>query len=53
MNTVRKGCKGRMCAVPKLFSLYSQVTLDGLVELEGLRAGGRNINNISIQMTQY
>ena len=29
-----------------LFSLYSQVSMDGLVELEGLKVGGRNINII-------
>ena len=31
---------------PNLFSLYSQVIMDGLVELERLRVDGRNINNI-------
>ena len=28
---------------PNLFSLYTQVNTDGLVELGGLRVGGRNI----------
>ena len=39
---VRQGC----VLSPNLFSLYSQVIMDGLGEYEGLRVGGRNINNI-------
>ena len=39
---VRQGC----VLSPNLFSLYSYVIMDGMVELEGLRVDGRNFNNI-------
>ena len=39
---VRQGC----VLSPDLFSLYSQAVMDELEELEGIRIGGTNINNI-------
>ena len=46
MYTDKEGCKARLCAVHNFFSLYSQVIMDGLVKLMGLRVGRKNINNI-------
>ena len=40
---VRQGC----VLSPNLFSLYSQVVMDKLEDVEGIRVGGRNIYNIS------
>ena len=31
---------------PNLFSLFSQVVMDKLKDVEGIKIGGRNINNI-------
>ena len=39
---VRQGC----VLSPNLFSLYSQVVMDKLEDVEGIKIGGRNINNI-------
>ena len=39
---VRQGC----VLSPDLFSLYSQAVMDELVDMEGIRIGGININNI-------
>ena len=39
---VRQGC----VLSPDLFSLYSQVVMDALKDLEGISAGGRNVNNV-------
>ena len=39
---VRQGC----VLSPDLFSLYTQLVMDELVECEGVRIGGKNINNI-------
>ena len=39
---VRQGC----VLSPDLFSLYTQLVMDELAELEGISIGGRNINNI-------
>ena len=39
---VRQGC----VLSPDLFSLYSQVVMDALEDLEGISIGGRNVNNI-------
>ena len=39
---VRQGC----VLSPDLFSLYTQLALDELAELDGIKIGGRNVNNI-------
>ena len=39
---VRQGC----VLSPDLFSLYTQIVMDELAEYEGVKIGGRNINNI-------
>ena len=39
---VRQGC----VSSPDLFSLYNQLVMDELVECEGVRIGGKNVNNI-------
>ena len=39
---VRQGC----ILSPDIFSVYSQIILQELEDLEGMRIGGRNINNI-------
>ena len=39
---VRQGC----VLSPDLFSLYSQLVMDELEQLDGIKIGGRNINNI-------
>ena len=39
---VRQGC----VLSPDLFNLYSEVIMRELVELEGIKIGGRNLNNI-------
>ena len=31
---------------PDLFSLYSQAVMDEMADLEGMKVGGMNINNI-------
>jgi hypothetical protein len=40
---VRQGC----VLSPALFLLYSQVVMDDLENLEGIKVGGININNIA------
>ena len=39
---MRQGC----VLSPDLFSLYTQIILEEMSELPGIRIGGRNINNI-------
>ena len=39
---VRQGC----VLSPDLFSLYTQLVMDELKDMEGVRIGGRNLNNI-------
>ena len=39
---VRQGC----VLSPDLFSLYTQLVMDELAELDGIRIGGRNVNNV-------
>lgn len=39
---VRQGC----VMSPDLFSLHSQIVMDKLEDLEGIKMRGRNINNI-------
>ena len=39
---VRQGC----VLSPDLFSLYSQLVMDEMEQLDGIKIGGRNINNI-------
>ena len=39
---VRQGC----VLSPDFFSLYSQVVMDALKDLEGISVGGRNVNNV-------
>ena len=35
-----------MCPVPDLFSLYTQLVMEEVRELDGIKIGGKNINNI-------
>ena len=39
---VRQGC----VLSPDLFNIYSEVIMKDLTELEGIKVGGRNVNNI-------
>ena len=43
---IRKGVRKGCILSPDLFSLYSQRVMDELEGLEGVKVGGRNINNI-------
>ena len=46
---VRQGC----VLSPDLFSLYSQLVMDEMEQLDLIKIGGRNINNKDTQMIRY
>lgn len=43
---IRRGVRQGCVLSPALFSLYGQKCMEEIEELEGIRVGGRNINNI-------
>ena len=43
---IKKGVRQGCILSPDLFSLYSQRVMDELEDLEGVKVGGRNVNNI-------
>ena len=43
---IKKGVRQGCILSPDLFSLYSQKAMDELEELDGVRVGGVNVNNI-------
>ena len=43
---IEKGVRQRCVLSPDLFSLYSQLVMDEMEQLDGSKIGGRNINNI-------
>ncbi|GFR82210.1 retrovirus-related Pol polyprotein from type-1 retrotransposable element R2 [Elysia marginata] len=36
----------RLCTIPDLFNLYSEVILRNITDMEGVKVGGRNITNL-------
>ena len=45
-QAVRRGVRQGCVLSPDLFSLYGEIIMRGISEYEGIRMGGRNINNI-------
>ena len=43
---IRRGVRQGCVLSPELFNLYSEVIMRDLLEMDGIKAGGRNINNI-------
>ena len=43
--SIEKGVRQECVMSPDLFSLYTQLVLDELAELDGIKIDGRNISN--------